>query len=63
DKSTAASSNYGRDMVFWGNDNQGCPGGYARAMRFMFNWGNACNAELFQFQMEAFAAVRAVKNN
>ncbi|MDE6553276.1 MAG: hypothetical protein K2K98_10015 [Muribaculaceae bacterium] len=62
DKSTAASSNYGRDMVFWGNDNQGCPGGYARAMRFMFNWGNACNAEVFQFQMEAFAAVRAVKN-
>ncbi len=63
DKSTAASSNFGRDMVFWGNDNQGCPGGYARAMRFMFNWGNACNAEVFQFQMEAFAAVRAVKNN
>lgn len=63
DKSTAMSSNFGRDMVYWGNDNPGCPGGYARAMRFMFNWGNECTAEEFQWPMEAFSYVRAVKNN
>lgn len=62
DKSTAASSNFGRDVVYWGNDNPGCPGGYARAMRFMFNWGDQCTAEEFQFQMEAFSYVRAIKN-
>ena len=63
DKSTAMSSNFGKDMVYWGNDNIGCPGGYARAIRFMFNWGNSCVPNVFQWQMEAFAYVRAVKNN
>lgn len=63
DKSTAASSNFGRDMVYWGNDNPNCPGGYARAMRFMFNWGEQCTPEEFQWPMEAFAYVRAIKNN
>ncbi|MDE6631651.1 MAG: fibrobacter succinogenes major paralogous domain-containing protein [Muribaculaceae bacterium] len=63
DKSTAATANFGRDAVYWGNDNNGCWGGYARAMRFMFNWGYSCMAETFQFEMEAFAYVRAVKND
>ena len=63
DKSTAASSNFGRDAVYWGNDNVGCPGGHARAMRMLFNWGANCDPNIFQFQMEAFAYVRAVKNN
>ncbi len=63
DKSTAASSNFGRDVVYWGNDNLNCPGGHARAMRFMFNWGAQCTAEEFQWPMEAFSYVRAVKNN
>lgn len=62
DKSTAASSNFGRDVVYWGNANPGCAGGHALAMRFMFNWGNACTAEEFQWPMEAFSYVRAVKN-
>ncbi|MDE5881486.1 MAG: hypothetical protein K2J78_00315 [Muribaculaceae bacterium] len=63
DKSTAASSNFGRDVVYWGNDNVGCPGGYGRGIRLLFNWGANCNPNIFQFQMEAFAYVRAVKNN
>lgn len=62
DKSTAMSSNYGRDMVYWSNNCTNCNGGHARAMRFMFNWGNSCTAEEFQWPMEAFAYVRAVKN-
>lgn len=62
DKSTAASSNFGRDVVIWSNENPGCPGGYARAYRFMFNWGNSCTIQDFQWQMEAFAYVRAVKD-
>ncbi len=63
DKSTAASSNFGRDGVYWSNENPNCPGGYARAYRFLFNWGDKCNMQEFQFQMEAFAYVRAVKDN
>lgn len=63
DKSTAASANFGRDVVYWSNSNASCPGGYARAYRFMFNWGNECQMQDFQFQMEAFAYVRAVKIN
>lgn len=61
DKSTAMSSNFGRDVVYWSNSNPSCPGGYARAYRFMFNWGDKCQMQDFQFQMEAFAYVRAVK--
>lgn len=61
DKSTAMSSNFGRDVVIWSNSNESCPGGYARAYRFLFNWGNQCQMQDFQFQMEAFAYVRAVK--
>lgn len=61
DKSTAASANFGRDGVYWSNSNASCPGGYARAYRFMFNWGDNCQMQDFQFQMEAFAYVRAVK--
>lgn len=63
DKSTAASANFGRDGVYWSSENPNCPGGYARAYRFMFNWGDQCNMQEFQFQMEAFAYVRAVKDN
>lgn len=63
DKSTAASANFGRDVVYWTNSNVSCPGGYARAYRFMFNWGDSCQMQEFQFQMEAFAYVRCIKNN
>ncbi|MDE5586374.1 MAG: fibrobacter succinogenes major paralogous domain-containing protein [Muribaculaceae bacterium] len=63
DKSTAMSSNFGKDMVYWGNDNNGCAGGHARAIRFMFNWGNRCVPNVFQWPMEAFAYVRGVKND
>lgn len=62
DKSTAASPNFGRDAVYWTNNRDNCWGGYARAYRFMFNWGESCAMEEFQFQMEAFAYVRAIKN-
>lgn len=62
DKSTAMSSNFGRDMVYWSNNCSNCNGGHARALRFMFNWGEQCVAEEFQWPMEAFAYVRAVKN-
>lgn len=62
DKSTAASPNFGRDAVYWTNSNTSCWGGYARAFRFMFNWEDSCAMEEFQFQMEAFAYVRAIKN-
>ncbi len=63
DKSTAASSNFGRDAVYWANDNLNCPGGHARAIRLMFNWGAECTPNIFQWPMEAFSYVRAVKNN
>ena len=63
DKSTALTSNFGKDMVYWGNDNNNCAGGHARAIRFMFNWGNSCVPNVFQWPMEAFAYVRGVKND
>ncbi len=63
DKSTAATSNFGKDMVYWGSDNNNCPGGHARAIRFMFNWGNSCVPNVFQWPMEAFSYVRGVKND
>ena len=63
DKSTAMSSNFGKDMVYWGNDNNNCAGGHARAIRFMFNWGNRCVPNVFQWPMEAFAYVRGVQND
>lgn len=62
DKSTAASANFGRDGVYWSNSNVSCPGGYARAYRFLFNWTDECQMQEFQFQMEAFAYVRCIKN-
>lgn len=62
DKSTAMSANFGRDAVYWTNSNVSCPGGYARAYRFLFNWTDECQMQEFQFQMEAFAYVRCIKN-
>lgn len=62
DKSTAANPLYGKDVVYWTNSNQGCKGGHARAYRFMFNYGDAAKMEEFQWPMEAFAYVRAIKN-
>lgn len=62
DKSTAASANFGRDGVYWSNNCENCAGGHAKAWRFMFNWGDSCEMQEFQFAMEAFAYVRAIKN-
>lgn len=62
DKSTAASANFGRDGVYWSNNSENCAGGHAKAWRFMFNWGDTCEMQEFQFAMEAFAYVRAIKN-
>ncbi len=63
DKSTASNPNFGKDGVYWTNSNQSCYGGHARAFRFLFNWTDTCKMEEFQFAMEAFAYVRAIKNN
>ncbi len=62
DKSTAANPAFGKDAVYWTNSNKQCYGGHARAYRFLFNWGDTCKMEEFQFAMEAFAYVRAIKN-
>lgn len=62
DKSTAANPAFGKDGVYWTNSNVSCKGGHARGFRFMFNWGNEAKMEEFQFAMEAFAYVRAIKN-
>ena len=62
DKSTAANPTFGKDAVYWTNSNVSCWGGHARAFRFMFNWGDEAKMEEFQFAMEAFAYVRAIKN-
>ncbi len=63
DKSTASNPNFGKDGVYWTNSNISCAGGHARAFRFLFNWTDTCKMEEFQFAMEAFAYVRAIKNN
>ncbi len=63
DKSTAANPTFGKDAVYWTNSNASCKGGHARGFRFMFNWGDTAKMEEFQFAMEAFAYVRAIKNN
>lgn len=62
DKSTASNPAFGKDAVYWTNSNASCKGGHARAYRFLFNWTDTCNMEEFQFAMEAFAYVRAIKN-
>ncbi len=62
DKSTAANPAFGKDAVYWTNSNASCKGGHARAFRFMFNWGDTSNMDEFQWPMEAFAYVRAIKN-
>lgn len=62
DKSTAASANFGRDGVYWSNNCENCAGGHAKAWRFLFNWGDSCEMQEFQFAMEAFAYIRAIKN-
>ncbi|MDE5881484.1 MAG: FimB/Mfa2 family fimbrial subunit [Muribaculaceae bacterium] len=62
DKSKAANPTFGKDAVYWTNSNISCWGGHARAFRFMFNWGDEAKMEEFQFAMEAFAYVRAIKN-
>ncbi len=62
DKSTASNPALGKDAVYWTNSNASCKGGHARAFRFMFNWGETSKMDEFQWPMEAFAYVRAVKN-
>ncbi len=62
DKSTASNPAFGKDAVYWTNSNISCKGGHARAFRFMFNWGDTSKMDEFQWPMEAFAYVRAVKN-
>ncbi|MDE6547445.1 MAG: fibrobacter succinogenes major paralogous domain-containing protein [Muribaculaceae bacterium] len=62
DKSTTANPVFGRNAVYWTNNCQGCWGGHARAFRFMFEGGESCKMEEFQWPMEAFAYVRAIKN-
>ncbi len=62
DKSTAANPVFGRNAVYWTNSNISCWGGHARAFRFMFEGGESCKMEEFQWPMEAFAYVRAIKN-
>ncbi len=62
DKSTASNPVFGRNAVYWTNSNQSCWGGHARAFRFMFEGGESCKMEEFQWPMEAFAYVRAIKN-
>lgn len=62
DKSSASNPGFGKDAVYWTNSNISCWGGHARAYRFMFNWGDTCKMEEFQWPMEAFAYVRAIKN-
>lgn len=62
DKSTTANPVFGRNAVYWTNSNQSCWGGHARAFRFMFEGGESCKMEEFQWPMEAFAYVRAIKN-
>ncbi len=62
DKSTASNPAFGKDAVYWTNSNASCKGGHARAFRFMFNWGETSKMDEFQWPMEAFAYVRAIKN-
>lgn len=62
DKSTASNPGFGKDVVYWTNSNISCWGGHARAFRFMFNNGNEAIMEEFQWPMEAFSYVRAIKN-
>ena len=62
DKSGAANPLFGKDVVYWTNSNQSCYGGHARAFRFMFNYGETSKMDEFQWPMEAFAYVRAIKN-
>ncbi len=62
DKSTASNPAFGKDAVYWTNSRISCKGGHARAFRFMFNWGDTSKMDEFQWPMEAFAYVRAVKN-
>lgn len=62
DKSTAANPLFGKDVVYWTNSNASCKGGHARAFRFMFNYGETSKMDEFQWPMEAFAYVRAIKN-
>ena len=62
DKSTTANPVFGRNAVYWTNSNISCWGGHARAFRFMFEGGESCKMEEFQWPMEAFAYVRAIKN-
>ena len=62
DKNTTANPVFGRNAVYWTNSNQSCWGGHARAFRFMFEGGESCKMEEFQWPMEAFAYVRAIKN-
>ncbi len=62
DKSTASNPTFGKDAVYWTNSNIQCKGGHARAYRFMFNWGDTSKMDEFQWPMEAFAYVRAIKN-
>ncbi|MDE5586376.1 MAG: fibrobacter succinogenes major paralogous domain-containing protein, partial [Muribaculaceae bacterium] len=62
DKSGAANPLFGKDVVYWTNSNQSCWGGHARAFRFMFNYGDEAKMDEFQWPMEAFAYVRAIKN-
>ncbi|MDE6010770.1 MAG: fibrobacter succinogenes major paralogous domain-containing protein [Muribaculaceae bacterium] len=62
DKSGASNPLFGKDVVYWTNSNASCKGGHARAFRFMFNYGDESKMDEFQWPMEAFAYVRAVKN-
>lgn len=62
DKSGASNPLFGKDVVYWTNSNVSCYGGHARAFRFMFNYGETSKMDEFQWPMEAFAYVRAVKN-
>lgn len=62
DKSGTSNPTFGKDAVYWTNSCISCMGGHARGFRFMFNWGDEAKMEEFQFAMEAFAYVRAIKN-